>query len=89
MQEKTHIGFASKKEAASYLGLAEVTITQRVLSGEIPHRRFGKAVRIPWSWLHSQLDAAFDPDRRGETIFAPPMRKKATNRTNASNRSAA
>jgi len=49
-------GFASGDEAARFLGLSPAMITKLVAAGEIPHRRYGRSLRIPWSWLLNQAE---------------------------------
>ena len=44
-------GLATIPEAAEFLRLASPTVYALVHKGEIPARRFGRTVRIPWSWL--------------------------------------
>lgn len=45
---------ATTVEAAAYLRLSKSMINKLVASGEIPSRRFGRAVRIPWKWLRDK-----------------------------------
>ena len=47
-------GLASIPVAAAYLSLSKNKLYQLVNSGEVPSKRFGRAVRIPWKWLHEQ-----------------------------------
>ena len=47
-------GLATVDEAADYLSLSQGMIHKLIDQGLLPARRFGRAVRIPWSWLHSQ-----------------------------------
>ena len=49
-------GFATPVEAADFLRLSKAMIHKLIAKGEIPASRFGKAVRIPWPWLQSQVD---------------------------------
>jgi excisionase family DNA binding protein len=49
-------GFASANEAAAYLSLSRAMITKLTRTGEMPHRRYGRSLRIPWSWLHQQVE---------------------------------
>lgn len=48
--------FATAKESADFLAVSLNHIYNMVKAGQIPFRRFGKSVRIPWSWLHSQAE---------------------------------
>ena len=47
-------GLASIPVAAKFLSLSRNKLYQLVDSGEVPSRRFGRAVRIPWVWLLKQ-----------------------------------
>ena len=47
-------GLASITAAAEFLSLSRNKLYQLVNSGEVPSRRFGRSVRIPWQWLHQQ-----------------------------------
>jgi len=47
-------GFATVGEAAEFLALSRAMIRKLIGSRLIPARRFGRSVRIPWSWLHGQ-----------------------------------
>ena len=49
-------GFASAEEAARFLSISRAMVTKMVGNGEMPHRRFGRALRIPWSWLLDQVE---------------------------------
>jgi hypothetical protein len=48
-------GFATTVQAGEFLGLTRQAISQMVLSGQIPARRYGRrALRIPWNWLYEE-----------------------------------
>jgi len=49
-------GFASAEEASRFLSLSRAMITKLTASGAMPHRRYGRALRIPWSWLLDQVE---------------------------------
>src|SRR5690349_2685360 len=49
-------GFATTVEAARFLQLSKGMVHKLIGEGEIPVRRFGRSVRIPWSWLAAQAD---------------------------------
>jgi excisionase family DNA binding protein len=49
-------GFASAEEASRFLSLSRAMITKLTAAGEVPHRRYGRSVRIPWSWLLDQVE---------------------------------
>ena len=51
-------GFASADEASRFLCVSRPMITKLVASGKMPHRRFGRALRIPWAWLLTQVEEA-------------------------------
>ena len=55
MHEETHkAGFATAAEAALYLKLSKAMIHKLIGEGMMPACRYGRAVRIPWSWLKAQ-----------------------------------
>lgn len=47
-------GFANCVEAGLFLGLTRQAVSKMAARGEIPSRRFGRALRIPWQWLVKQ-----------------------------------
>ncbi len=47
-------GFASIPVAAAFLDLSKPMLYKLVANGQIPSRRYGRSVRVPWSWLHDQ-----------------------------------
>jgi excisionase family DNA binding protein len=49
-------GFATGLEASRFLNLSPGMITKLVAANEIPHRRYGRALRIPWAWLLEQVE---------------------------------
>jgi excisionase family DNA binding protein len=49
-------GFATTRETARYLQLSHYIVLKLIASGEIPHKRFGRYVRVRWSWLRSQAE---------------------------------
>jgi excisionase family DNA binding protein len=51
-------GFASADEASRFLSISRPMITKMVANGTMPHRRFGRALRIPWAWLLAQVEEA-------------------------------
>jgi excisionase family DNA binding protein len=48
------VAFATSIEAARFLGLSKPMIHKMIGQGKIPASRYGRAVRIPWSWLRAQ-----------------------------------
>lgn len=49
-------GLATIAEAAEFLQLATPTVYALIHKGQIPGRRFGRTVRIPWGWLLAAAD---------------------------------
>lgn len=47
-------GFATPAEAAKFLRLSKAMIHKLIGEGKMPACRYGRAVRIPWSWLRAQ-----------------------------------
>lgn len=47
-------GFATATEAAKFLLLSKAMIHKLIGDGKMPACRYGRAVRIPWSWLRGQ-----------------------------------
>ena len=47
-------GFATSREVALYLRLSKSLVCKLIAEGKIPACRYGRAVRIPWAWLHEQ-----------------------------------
>src|SRR5579872_4729228 len=47
---------ATIPEAARFLNLSRAMVHKLVADGRVPACRFGRAIRIPWSWLQSQVD---------------------------------
>ncbi len=47
-------GLARIGEAAAWLGMAKPSVYALIQRGQIPAKRFGRAVRIPWQWLREQ-----------------------------------
>jgi excisionase family DNA binding protein len=49
-------GFATPVEAARFLRLSRAMVHKLIAEGKMPACRYGRAVRIPWSWLKSQAE---------------------------------
>lgn len=49
-------GFASADEAARFLNVSRAMITKMTQNDSMPFKRFGRALRIPWAWLLSQVE---------------------------------
>ena len=47
-------GFATPVEAAKFLRLSRAMVHKLIAEGKMPACRYGRAVRIPWSWLLAQ-----------------------------------
>jgi|GEM_PF-1776842 len=54
------VGLASITAGAAFLSLSRNKVYLDIQNGLIPSKRFGKSVRIPWTWLLAQ--AACDVD---------------------------
>jgi excisionase family DNA binding protein len=52
--EAVAAGFATPVEAARFLRLSKAMVHKLIGEGTVPACRFGRAVRIPWSWLQAQ-----------------------------------
>lgn len=57
-QRSTRSGFATPAEAAQFLRLSKAMVHKLIGEGKIPACRYGRAVRIPWSWLSAQAAKA-------------------------------
>lgn len=55
-QSPTASGFATVLEAAQFLRLSRQKVHLMLRAGEIPHTRYGRAVRVPWTWLRAQAE---------------------------------
>jgi len=53
-EQRQKSGFATAAEAALYLKLSKAMIHKLIGEGTMPACRYGRAVRIPWSWLKAQ-----------------------------------
>jgi excisionase family DNA binding protein len=47
-------GFATPADAAAFLNLSKAMVHKLIGEGKMPVCRYGRAVRIPWSWLKAQ-----------------------------------
>lgn len=65
------------KEVAMRLQISEAMVQRMVARKEIPHMRFGKAIRIPVesynAWLKEQAGRAFDDHDAGVLSLAPRL----------------
>lgn len=64
LPKKMQQGLSSIPDAAEFLSISRGKLYQLINSGDIPSKRFGKSVRIPWAWLHAQ--AAIDSETDSE-----------------------
>lgn len=48
-------GLARVSEAAVFLSVSRPYLYKLISQGEIPVKRIGSAVRIPWTWLEEQV----------------------------------
>ncbi len=51
-------GLCSIPDAAAFLSISRGKLYMMLNAGEIPSKRFGKSVRIPWAWLHAQAEVS-------------------------------
>ena len=58
-------GLASVTHAAAFLSLSRNKLYQLINAGEIPSKKFGKSVRVPWAWLNAQAAVASDEGEVG------------------------
>jgi len=49
-------GLCSIPEAAKFISVSRGKMYAMINAGQVPFRRFGKSVRIPWAWLHAQAE---------------------------------
>ena len=54
------LGLAAIPVAAAFLSVSRGKMYAMVNAGECPSKRFGKSVRVPWSWLHAQAETKED-----------------------------
>jgi excisionase family DNA binding protein len=47
-------GFATPAEAAHFLHLSKAMVHKLIGQGRVPVCRYGRAVRIPWTWLKEE-----------------------------------
>lgn len=59
-------GLCSIPEAAKFLILSRAKVYQAIDAGDIPSKRFGRSVRIPWAWLHAQAEVKFVKNEKVE-----------------------
>ena len=52
--DHSQTGLASIPDASEFLSLSRSKVYQLVQAGDIPCKRFGRSVRIPWEWLKQQ-----------------------------------
>jgi excisionase family DNA binding protein len=50
----TAAAFATASEAAQFLRLSRAMVHKLIAEGRVPACRYGRLVRIPWSWLKEQ-----------------------------------
>jgi excisionase family DNA binding protein len=51
-------GLASIPNAAAFLSISVGKLYMMLNAGEIPCKRFGRSVRIPWAWLNQQAEVS-------------------------------
>lgn len=47
-------GFATSVETARFLGVTRQHVAKLIKDGQMPAKKFGRAVRVPWAWLIEQ-----------------------------------
>jgi excisionase family DNA binding protein len=47
-------GFATSVEAARFLGVTRQHVAKLIKDGQMPAKKFGRALRVPWTWLIEQ-----------------------------------
>ncbi len=57
-EQRRQQGLAAIPAAAAFLSMSRGKLYMMLNAGEIPSRRFGKSVRIPWAWLHAQAEVS-------------------------------
>jgi len=57
-------GLCSIPEAAKFLSLSRAKVYQAIDAGDIPSKRFGRSVRIPWAWLYAQAEVNNEDENR-------------------------
>ncbi len=50
--------YCSPRQAAGVLGTSEYLIFREVAAGHIPHRRVGRRILIPISWVYGEVESA-------------------------------
>ena len=50
--------FLNTRQTAQFLGLSKAMVRKMVHTRQMPVRRFGRAVRIPFAWLAAEVNAA-------------------------------
>lgn len=48
------LGFARPAEAAHFMGISKAMVHKLITEGKMPARRYGRVVRVPWSWLRAE-----------------------------------
>lgn len=60
VQKSPPLGLATVPQAAAFLALSRGKLYSSIETGVIPHKRFGRSVRIPWQWLYQQAELPAD-----------------------------
>lgn len=50
-------GFATVDECAQFLHISRAMVHKLVKAEQIPAVRFGRCVRVPWTWLRTRASA--------------------------------
>ena len=62
IKPKAREGLCSVPNAAEFLSVSRGKMYQMLNAGDCPSKRFGKSVRIPWTWLLQQAEVADSND---------------------------
>jgi hypothetical protein len=50
----TPTGWATGVQAGRFLGITRQAVSLMAYRGEIPYKKFGRSLRVPWGWLLEQ-----------------------------------
>ena len=59
-ESKPRPALARASEAAKFLNISRPQIYKLINSGDVPVRRIGTCLRIPWDWLEAQAHVTTD-----------------------------
>jgi len=64
-EKNDYPAFATTKEAADYLKLSRGMVHKLIADERMPATKFGRAVRIPWTWLRKVAESSGEEVPRG------------------------